>query len=447
MPAPRRAAAEPVLADAYADTVLSCLHRGGPAVLALAQVLAVVDEEETDDDLPARMLDAQPAAVAGRCGALETAGLLSGTRLWHPAARAAVLRSLAAPARRDLHRRAAVLLHADGAAATRIAPHLLAAAHDDLPWAVAVLRDAAGRHLAADRIHDARACLAAAPAACRDDGERAGLRARLAATAWLLDPSFGARHFEELATALRDGLLPGRHALDLARHLLWPGRFDEAALTVRRAAPMTGGPAADPPTGTEVRATRTLLSTRGLTLRVLADTEYGAERIALLTEAVAVLRAAGDSLQTADALAELARGHLRTGLATAARLAGRCGARPLAAALAAELEALAPHGRRPGERRGDGAAAVGPLSAAERRVAVLAADGHTNKEISHCLRGTVSTVEQHLTRVYRKLGVRARRDLASACARDAAQQMAAAPAPPRPARDRAIPADVSGSAV
>jgi DNA-binding CsgD family transcriptional regulator len=45
------------------------------------------------------------------------------------------------------------------------------------------------------------------------------------------------------------------------------------------------------------------------------------------------------------------------------------------------------------------------LSAAERRVASLAAMGHTNREIAGELYITVSTVEQHLTRVYRKLRV------------------------------------------
>nr|WP_232328289.1 helix-turn-helix transcriptional regulator [Kibdelosporangium sp. MJ126-NF4]CTQ97366.1 regulatory protein, LuxR [Kibdelosporangium sp. MJ126-NF4] len=42
---------------------------------------------------------------------------------------------------------------------------------------------------------------------------------------------------------------------------------------------------------------------------------------------------------------------------------------------------------------------------AERRVADLAATGHRNREISVKLHITVSTVEQHLTRVYRKLRI------------------------------------------
>ncbi len=52
------------------------------------------------------------------------------------------------------------------------------------------------------------------------------------------------------------------------------------------------------------------------------------------------------------------------------------------------------------------------ISAAEMRVAELAALGLTNQEISSSLFITVSTVEQHLTRVYRKLGIRSRTFLA-----------------------------------
>ncbi|MFF9573227.1 AAA family ATPase [Streptomyces sp. NPDC014685] len=64
-----------------------------------------------------------------------------------------------------------------------------------------------------------------------------------------------------------------------------------------------------------------------------------------------------------------------------------------------------------GEEAADGNPIAG-LTEAERRVAVLAADGCTNRAIAARLYVTTSTVEQHLTRVYRKLCVKSRGDLA-----------------------------------
>ncbi len=53
------------------------------------------------------------------------------------------------------------------------------------------------------------------------------------------------------------------------------------------------------------------------------------------------------------------------------------------------------------------------LSESEQRVAELAGAGCTNRQISEQLFITVSTVEQHLTRIYRKLGVSGRTQLAA----------------------------------
>jgi DNA-binding CsgD family transcriptional regulator len=62
------------------------------------------------------------------------------------------------------------------------------------------------------------------------------------------------------------------------------------------------------------------------------------------------------------------------------------------------------------------------LTETERRVAELAASGRTNKEIAGELFMGVSTVEAHLSRLYRKLGLRSRTELAAwiATARDEA---------------------------
>jgi DNA-binding CsgD family transcriptional regulator len=51
------------------------------------------------------------------------------------------------------------------------------------------------------------------------------------------------------------------------------------------------------------------------------------------------------------------------------------------------------------------------LTDAEQRVATLAAAGNTNRQIAEHLFITVSTVEQHLTKIYRKLNVRSRSGL------------------------------------
>jgi DNA-binding NarL/FixJ family response regulator len=55
----------------------------------------------------------------------------------------------------------------------------------------------------------------------------------------------------------------------------------------------------------------------------------------------------------------------------------------------------------------------GALTAAERRVAELAAQGLANKEIAGALVVTVNTVEYHLTNAYAKLGIRSRAQLAA----------------------------------
>ena len=65
------------------------------------------------------------------------------------------------------------------------------------------------------------------------------------------------------------------------------------------------------------------------------------------------------------------------------------------------------------------------LTASERRVAQMAAEELSNKEIAQALFVTVKTVEQHLGRVYRKLDISSRRQLGAALA---APLEAAAPA-------------------
>ena len=61
--------------------------------------------------------------------------------------------------------------------------------------------------------------------------------------------------------------------------------------------------------------------------------------------------------------------------------------------------------------------AAGELTEAERRVAELAAEGLANKEIAQTLFVSVHTIEAHLSKVYAKLGIRSRAQLAGRLAR------------------------------
>jgi DNA-binding NarL/FixJ family response regulator len=152
--------------------------------------------------------------------------------------------------------------------------------------------------------------------------------------------------------------------------------------------------------------------TRGITLRVLAATSEMKQRPALLDEAVGILQESGDPYELALTLADLARvrqasgddGDARLLTRRAHLLAEECGAELPTSALsqADAARKAAQHG--PGGR-------IAELSDAELRVAALAAQGHTNRQIASKLFITVSTVEQHLTRVYRKLNTNRRTDL------------------------------------
>ncbi|MFC4057162.1 ATP-binding protein [Planomonospora corallina] len=159
------------------------------------------------------------------------------------------------------------------------------------------------------------------------------------------------------------------------------------------------------------RCSTLALRARGLATRVLARTSEPQERIKLLRQAVDLLQGAGDRYELARTMCDLAVGYQlvgeyrRSGIMTgrAISVARECGATPL-------VEALSDRGRHSGAvvSAGDRSRT---LSAAERRVATLAAMGYTNAEIAAKLCIAVSTVEQHLTRTYRKLEIGRREEL------------------------------------
>ncbi|WP_410674164.1 AAA family ATPase [Amycolatopsis sp. cmx-4-68] len=155
---------------------------------------------------------------------------------------------------------------------------------------------------------------------------------------------------------------------------------------------------------------------RGVSLRLLARLSEPDVRTGMLRESVALLRKSAHALELALSLAELSNEWYAQGdtkqaqedAREALEIADDCGAgedvrRVLCEGYRFDLAGLL----------GDEHVSVRyELSNAEGRVAALAASGMTNRQIGMRLHLSTSTVEQHLTRVYRKLQVRRRDDLA-----------------------------------
>jgi DNA-binding CsgD family transcriptional regulator len=100
------------------------------------------------------------------------------------------------------------------------------------------------------------------------------------------------------------------------------------------------------------------------------------------------------------------RGEAREQLSAAYQTFESCGAAPFADRARTELLAAVE------QVRNRAAPAEDDLTARERQVAILAANGHSNAEIAERLFVTVSTVEFHLNKVFRKLGISSRRQIA-----------------------------------
>ncbi|MEV5432949.1 AAA family ATPase [Streptomyces sp. NPDC052701] len=146
---------------------------------------------------------------------------------------------------------------------------------------------------------------------------------------------------------------------------------------------------------------------RGHALRVLAKASQAKARSSLLRKAVDALQESGERLELSSALDELSQVHHEQGQYRRARVVARQTAQEARTLKVPEL----PQQRTRDEAEPAVAVSEPVLSGAERWVAAPAALGHTNREISRRLFITVSTVEQHLTRVYRELNVSGRADL------------------------------------
>lgn len=151
----------------------------------------------------------------------------------------------------------------------------------------------------------------------------------------------------------------------------------------------------------------------GIALRAQGIAEGGQHGIDRLRDACDVLAGSPAHVERVRALLELGamlrranrRAESREPLREAMDLAHRCGATLLAARAQDELRAT---GARPRKLVLSG---VESLTASERRVCRLAADGLSNPQIAQTLFVARNTVETHLRSAYRKLDIKSREEL------------------------------------
>jgi DNA-binding CsgD family transcriptional regulator/tetratricopeptide (TPR) repeat protein len=257
------------------------------------------------------------------------------------------------------------------------------------------------------------------------DGALALLRSRdltgeLGAT-WPFNPVRHARGLlhaavGDHAAALRDQLTAG----DLAER--W-GIHNPAMMSWRSAAAISLAVLGDREEARRLCAEEIDLARRwgasravGVALRAAGVVEGG--NIDQLSEAVTVLRGAPAPLELARALIDLGAAHRRAAARTRARevlyealdLAHSTGGIGLATLARQELVVAGGRPRRDAIRGRDA------LTPSELRIALLAAEGKTNRQIAQALFVTQRTVENHLTSAYGKLDIRSRPGLRAALA-------------------------------
>jgi DNA-binding CsgD family transcriptional regulator len=153
-------------------------------------------------------------------------------------------------------------------------------------------------------------------------------------------------------------------------------------------------------TGAAIARGRALLAERAAADELFADASALAVQVSQLDAARVELERGGALRRSGR------RSRARTHLQVAAATFGRLGAASWAARADDDLRAC---GVAPREAR---VPVVAQLTPRELEVAMLAAAGETNREIGARLYMSAKTVEVHLGRVYRKLGVRSRTELA-----------------------------------
>ncbi|KAB8181121.1 helix-turn-helix transcriptional regulator [Microbispora catharanthi] len=169
----------------------------------------------------------------------------------------------------------------------------------------------------------------------------------------------------------------------------------------------------------------------GRALSIASTTAEGSRRLDLLTEALTVLDGPGGAMERIRAMLRLgialqAAGESRRAhdtLNEAYVLADGCGAVRLAALAERNLATIG------GRARGGQADGPSPLTAGEMRVTELVLRGMSNLQVATELSISKRTVDTHLARIYRKLGIHTRAELAEIIKRLGDHQAGIGPLP------------------
>ncbi|MEO3845060.1 LuxR family transcriptional regulator [Streptomyces sp. CNZ287] len=148
-----------------------------------------------------------------------------------------------------------------------------------------------------------------------------------------------------------------------------------------------------------------------MVLRLRARLAPPHKRPGLLFRAMDELLATGDRLDQARTLHELGVALHGLGHESWAARAQAAGAHIARNCLPDQAVARTPVPERTSKAVHDTLGKERLLTRAEHRVAALVAKGLTNRQVANRLHITVSTVEQHLTRIYQKLGISQRADI------------------------------------
>jgi DNA-binding CsgD family transcriptional regulator len=225
-----------VRSDAVMRLALVRLAPLSPGARAVARAVAVLGDGAALHHVGA-LVGLEREASAAAVDELARAGLFEAElppRFCHPLMMAALERELGAGQRALLHRSAAEVLRADGAASERVAAHLLRSAGDGERWVVDVLRAAAAGALVRGAPEAAVEYLRRALAEPPGRDERAMVESELGAAAALAGMAAAVDHLSNALAALDD---PGPRlasARALSAVLFQTGRAPEAARVLRQ---------------------------------------------------------------------------------------------------------------------------------------------------------------------------------------------------------------------